>query len=187
MKSFLPFPVILVCAVFLASPGCSSCSGWPFQDKCADIPPGAIPQTGAHVAGWQSAQAALAERDDLVVYQYEWIGETAELGPFGSRHVDELMHRCLNVEPGAIILEPSGVVSIDVARQSTLIARLASHGVPDAESRVLLGYSKAEGLYGQEALPLSAGYLRSGSRTGNGLGGGSFGGGGRGSQRGGTY
>jgi uncharacterized membrane protein YgcG len=176
MDRFRQLSKYLACGLLCVLSGCCAHCGRLLCDGCADIPPGAIPQpTGAHACAWQTTQDALAERDDFVVYQYEWKGESAELGPFGRRHVAGLVQR-LEAQPCSIIVEPSENPSLDTQRQASLIALLAAHGVPDAESRISVGYPAAEGLHGQEAPRLEQGYFRSGSRRG-GFGGGGFGGG----------
>ena len=158
--------------------GCCADCGRLMCDGSTPIPPGAIPHpTGAHVGAWQTTQHALAKRDALVIYQYEWKGESAELGPFGQRHVSGLVQR-LETPSSSIILEPSESDSLDTDRQASLVALLTARGVSDAESRISVGYATAEGLRGQESQRLEQGYFRGGLQgrgSGGGLGGG-FGG-----------
>jgi len=170
---------LLACAVLCFVAGCCSKCGRLFCDVCADIPRGAIPQpVGTHTCGWQATQTALAEQDDFVIYRYEWQGESAELGPFGRRHVANLTHR-LQTQPDSLIVEPSENRALDDQRRAWLIAMLAAHEIPDAEGRVKFGYGTAEGIDGIDAQRLERGYLGSGE-FGGGLGGGGFGGGGLG-------
>ncbi|HUG90894.1 MAG TPA: hypothetical protein VML55_08680 [Planctomycetaceae bacterium] len=161
----------------LASAGCRSYCREETCQPCPDIPRGAIPPAvGTHVANWQATQAHLAEADDFVVYQYEWAGETAALGPFGTRHLDGLAAR-LPGEPGPVVVEPSGASELDQARRAKLVEELAARGALGADALVVIGWPAAEGLHGQEAERLNRGYLQSGSRTGGGFGGGAPGGG----------
>lgn len=170
---------IVVGLAFILSGCCLNC-GKLGCDQCADIPRGAIPQPlGSHACAWQSAQDALAEKDDFVIYQYEWQGESAELAPFGRRHIAVLKPR-LMTQLSSIMVEPSANPAIDNQRKGTLVALLTSHGITDAESRVRVGYPTAEGLYGPDSQRLERGYFRGGAGQG-GLGGGFSGGSGLGS------
>jgi len=172
MKNSRALSAIQVCGLVCMLSGCCSDCGRMFRDRCADIAPGLIPQpVGAHTCAWQTTQGAIAERDDFVIYQYEWIGETAELSPFGNRHVDELVRR-LESQPYQMTIEPSeGNPSLDAHRRMILIGRLNSYGVVGADARVSIDYAAAEGLIGPEGPGLYSGYLRSGSRAGGGGGG----------------
>ena len=159
--------------------GCCTDCGELICDSWANIPRGAIPKpVGEYTCAWQNAQAALAERDDFVIYRYEWVGDTAELGPFGIRHVGDLAFR-LQSQPACLIIEPAEDTPLNSERRLVLVARLASQGIPDADSLVIIGDSVAEGLHGLEAPRLSRGYLREGTSgtTGNssGMGAQSFG------------
>lgn len=177
---------LLTMTLIAAAGGCSQCRRF-FGDRCADIPPGAIPPpAGSHTCAWQTAQALSAEPDDFVIYQYEWTNESAELGPFGRRHVEQLAAR-LAAHPFYVTVEPTENAELDAARRAAAVDRLAALGVLDADARVVLGYGVAEGLSGEEAPRLSQGYLGSrsiGSGTsafgssgaGGGLGGGGIGG-----------
>jgi uncharacterized membrane protein YgcG len=176
MNNLLQVSRIMVFGLLLLTAGCCANCGRLLCDECADIPPGAIPQpTGSHTCAWQTTQEALAENDDFVVYQYEWKGESAELGPFGRRHVNGLRPR-LASGPCPLVIEPSEDSDIDQQRQATLVALLTAYNVPDADSRVIVGFGQAEGLHGLEAPRLLRGYIRSGAGRG-GAGGGGLGGG----------
>lgn len=121
-------------------------------DNCSSIPKGAIPQPyGWFVHGWQNAQCAKAEADDFVIYKHEWFKGGYELGPYGIYHMQQILKRLPGV-PFPVLLQ---VESQDPARNETrravIVNFLAQVGVPDAETRVVLGYPEAEGLYGDEA------------------------------------
>lgn len=123
----------------IASGGCAQCRRW-FGDRCADIPPGAIPPpAGSHTCAWQTAQAISAERDDFVIYQYEWLNESADFGPFGSRHIEQLADR-LAAHPFCVRVEPTENAELDNARRATTVEKLATLGVADADARVVVGY-----------------------------------------------
>jgi len=159
---FLVLPAALVIA------GCQSyCkeknSGW--CNPCADIPAGAIPQpAGTHSSQWYATQTALADRDDFVIYQYEWQPDSAQLSPFGQRHMSTLADR-LSYEPEQVVIEPSGDSTLDVQRREHLVVLLNQKAVASANDRVLVASPTAEGLHGREAPRLSNGYFFSGSRS----------------------
>ena len=151
----------------LAVAGCRSyCKekqyGW--CDPGADIPAGAIPQpAGTHSSQWFATQAALADRDDFVVYQYEWQADHAQLGPFGKRHVSTLADRLIS-EPAQITIEPSDDEALDTARLEVLVILLAERGVAGADQRVVVAHPSAEGLHGREAPQISNAYFTGGGR-----------------------
>lgn len=167
--------LVCACSALLMLSGCCPHCGRLFCDSCADITPGAIPPPpGSHTCAWQTTQAAMAERDDFVIYQYEWVGETTEPSPFGLRHLAGLVPR-LQTQPCQVVIQPSENQVLDADRRIALVGLLAAQGLPDADAQVVIGYPMAEGLNGQEAPRLSQGYLRGGARSG-GLGNsGSFG------------
>ncbi len=105
-----------------------------------------------------------------MVYRYEWVDESAELSPFGARHVMGLVSR-LGRQPWQVVIEPSENAALDGQRRAALAEYFASSGVFAADSRVTIGFPAAEGLNGQEAIQLNRSYLRGGSR-GGGSGGG---------------
>jgi hypothetical protein len=151
--------------------GCCHVRRWlGFDDPCADIPPGAIPQpTGTYACQWQAAQAARAETDDLVVYGNQWLERSALLSPAGQQHVHELALRLTHV-PLPVLVEASGDAALDAARRDAIVAQLAQRGVPDPHLRVVVGRPAAQGLYGDEAGRIYRGYLGAGSRGASSLG-----------------
>jgi hypothetical protein len=155
-------------------------------DKCATIPAGAIPPPiGTHTNEIAARQVAKAEVDQFVVYLYEWYGDTANLGPFGSRHIERMAVRLPHVTQ-TVVIEPDGDAGLNEARRVTLIAYLEKHGNPNAGARVFIGLPQAEGLYGDESeriyrqmiLPQgnANNYSNRGATQGNNSGGSSFGG-----------
>ncbi len=180
MGHFRYIPVALICGLVFLSGCCANC-GRLWCDGCADIPHGAIPQpAGVHTCAWQTTQGTLAEYDDLIIYQYEWHGETTNLGPFGQRHLSILESRLMR-DPCSVVVEPSANPALDEQRKASLVAFFTERGLPDAEARVSVGYPAAEGLHGQESFQLNRGYIRAGvgrGGLGGGLGGGGVGSGG---------
>lgn len=160
----------------------------------ADIPHGAIPAPlGSYACQWQNAQNGLAEQDNFVIYPNEWRYGADEigtrLGPAGERRLEEFVRR-LPLEPYIVVIDKSEDTELDQARRAAVVGYLISHGVHDADSRVVVGRGQAGGLYGLEAPQIGGGFLQSGSSgagrsggtntRGGGLGGRGFGGGGMG-------
>ena len=147
--------------------------------NCEDIPRGAIPQPlGSYVCAWQRSHAQEADRDDYVLYSYQFGCGGDRLTPDGERHVRKLMS-----DPNAVI-RPLIVETVDDAelaarRRSSVISYLAHLGVVGPEELVRIGESRAEGLLGQEAQGISR-RITSQSSSASGRGGqqSSFGGGG---------
>jgi uncharacterized membrane protein YgcG len=158
-------------------------------DKCATIPPGAIPQpVGTFACQWQTAQAERAEEDDFVFYNYEWHLCGTQLGPYGHGHLAHVAERMLG-EPAMVTVAPAymdqGCLNeeLNTARWNVIVQYLTQHGVLDAASRVRVGPPQAEGMYGPDAAALGAKRLYGGVGSGggaSGYGGGNFGGGGGG-------
>ncbi|HEV8068133.1 MAG TPA: hypothetical protein VGP76_10375 [Planctomycetaceae bacterium] len=152
MRNWLGAPLILG-AMSLAA-GCHQTGYfWP-TDRCADIPCGAIPQpAGVYSCQWQTEQKLRAEQDKFVIYQYEWFQGRDHLGPAGRRHIEAIAQRLDNV-PYPVLIEKSEDTTLDETRRQFVIATLISLGAAQAERRVILGYSEAEGLDGTEAVRL---------------------------------
>jgi len=148
---------------------------------CADIPPGAIPQPlGTYSCQWQNAQTGRAERDDFVIFRYEWKGRTWRLTEGGRRHVVALSKRLPEVA-APVVLEPTGNAELDEERRQVVAGLLASYGYEQAAEQVVLGHSLGEGLYGQEAQPITRNLFRQrGTRGSSGATTGGFRGGFRG-------
>lgn len=168
---------IAVWMVTLLAAGCRQHGGCG-PDRCADMPPGAMPAAmGTYACQWQNAQTARGEEDDFVVYQYEWLGGGVQLGPDGRRHAALIAARLPEV-PFAVVIAASGNEELDQQRRLAMVEHLASHGLGEADGRVVVGYPEAEGLYGAEAERLGDQWLlgRGAGRQGGILGGGGFGG-----------
>jgi len=135
--------------------GCHE-TGWVWPtDRCADIPCGAIPQpAGVYCCQWQNAQKFRAEQDKFVIYQYEWFQGGDHLGPDGRRHVEAIAQGLAAVPFPVIVEKSNDNTKLDETRKQQVIATLTTLGAPDAERRVILGYSEAEGLAGTEAVRL---------------------------------
>ena len=135
-------------------------------NNCANIPPGALPAPlGLHVRSFQHAQTTKARGDLFVLYEKEWVPGrhdpaefTTELGPEGVRHLKRLIDALPTVE-GPIVVEPTANRKLsneerrelDERRYEQIVNQLYLEGVEQPESRVVLAYSRAEGLFGDES------------------------------------
>lgn len=163
-------------AVLILVGGCQHCGWW--GNRCADISPGAVPAPpGTYNTQWQQTQEARADEDYLVFYQYEWLGDSDRLSPFGKRHVERLLTR-LPHTPSPIVIEASGDAQRDQLRVAAMTSHLARYDAAWANYPVVLGRSQAEPLYGFESPRVSNGFI--GGRGVGGQGGGGFGGAGGG-------
>jgi hypothetical protein len=124
---------------------------------CNDIPAGAIPQpTGTHVRMINDTQAGKAEADDFVIYQHEWTGGGAVLGPRGRRHLAEIARR-LPAETFPVLIETSDNEELDQTRRQFVLGQLAASDLADMDSRVTIGYPEAEGMSADDAARVHGG------------------------------
>jgi hypothetical protein len=151
-------------------------SWFPHIDKCATIPKGAIPQPyGWFLHKWQNAMAAKAEADDFVIYKHEWFKGGTELGPYGIYHIQQILKRLPGVPFPVMLQVETQDPARNEIRRAAIIGYLAQVGVPHPETRVVLGYPEAEGLYGDEATRIYRRLISFQNPFGMGMGGG-FGG-----------
>jgi hypothetical protein len=160
-------------------------------DRCSSIPAGAIPQPiGTHTNEIFSRQVTKAEPDQFVIYLYEWRGDTAFLGPFGSGHIHRMAERLPKV-PFPVVIEPDIDAALNEARRAAVVGYLEKNGITNAQRLVTIGIPQAEGIYGEEAERIYRGMIYSRSNNygggnqnnfggnqgfglGQGLGGGTF-------------
>ena len=96
---------------------CTNTGGRNEGSKCNDVPPAALPaELGSYQREFIFRQAAKAEADDFVIYQYEWTLDTADLGPYGRRHLATASRRLETDAPFGIMIEASSDAKIDKAR-----------------------------------------------------------------------
>ncbi len=161
----------------LAASGCV-CTNGTCVDRCATIPPGAIPApVGTHVREFQHIQTAKAEFDDFVIYRHEWYMCGRVLGPYGNSHINMIVARLPGV-PFPVTIEKSDNPELDQERRTEIVNYLVLAGIANAEERVVIGFPIAEGIYAEEGELIYGGYFGGGGR-GGGFGGGTggFGGG----------
>jgi hypothetical protein len=101
---------------------------------------------------WETQQTN-AEAADFVFYDHEFKGNTAELAPGAKKHLEQVALRIEHV-PFPIVIEQSehnARPMLDEARRRTIVEQLARMGVTNAEGRVVVANSFAEGITGVEA------------------------------------
>jgi hypothetical protein len=137
-----------------------------YIDNCANVPYGALPEPlGVFVRNFQHAQTTKAGGDTFVLYEKEWRtgGKDPDefstiLGPEGVRHLKRLVD-ALPTASGPIIIEPTGNRKLnfeqrhelDERRYQQVVTQLYLEGIEHPETRVIVAYSRAEGLFGDEA------------------------------------
>jgi len=122
--------------------------------RAGDHPPATTPEPlGAAVHRFFQAQVDVAGQDRFTFYELEWLGHTAHLGPFGQGHLARVM-RELPYFKYPVILEPHPDPIVNQTRRDLVVSALLKAGVADAPVRVVLGPPIAEGLYGEEAVPI---------------------------------
>jgi hypothetical protein len=154
-----------------AATGCSHGLG----DPNADIPKGAMPaEPGTYLHEVAFREASKAERDDFVIYQYEWVMDAPQLGPFGRKHLATIWKRLESDAPFGILIEASDDPKLDEQRFLAATDLLGKLGLPDPASHVRIGLPGAEALVGDVAERTYFRYIFSGGGIG-GAGGGGFG------------
>jgi len=175
--------------------GCQSCGEHTRDcERCAGAMPAPL---GTYARGHELAQTAHAQQTAFVIHRHEWYQGSDKLGPDGRRHVNRLIQRLSN-EPDPVVVERSEpdlktqpdideaireASQLDETRRRNVVSLLATGGIPDADSRVVVGESPAEGLNGNQAPRIFNQILRGGSSGGRGSFSGNSGGGGIGGGR----
>jgi len=122
------------------------------------------------------------EAADFILYQKDFVGQTAELTPDGKDKILEIAAR-MRSAPFPVIVERSWNNSdpeLDSFRRDLVAAILADKGNPDANQRTFVSPAYGPGKQSLEAAPEYYMFTFSGAGMGNGFGngGGGFGGGG---------
>ena len=161
---------------------CGHCGhhlGKRLHDPHADVAKGAIPQpTGTLTGAYLNRQADKAEADDFIIYYHEWQEGTAQFGPFGATHMEQIAQRLAKVS-FPVVLQPVKDPVINKMRRQAVVDILMQANYPDANERVVIAHSTAEGLFGDEAVRIYPSMINGGGSRGGG-GGGGFGSGGGG-------
>lgn len=143
------------------------CSGKYCRDctDCRNDCVGQLPDPrGSHTQAIFDLHAGKAEADDFVIYPYEWTGGGDQLGPSGRRHLERIAKR-LPHETFAVVIESSSDSNLDDHRRTRVLSELEMLGIADAQSRVTVGYSDAEGLSAADADRVAAGVSRANSSS----------------------
>jgi len=101
---------------------------------------------------WETQQTN-AEAADFVFYDHEFRGDTAELAPGAKRHLEMVAMR-LEHAPFPIVIEQSehnARPQLDGARRQTIVMHLNRMGVTNADERVVVANTFAEGFTAIEA------------------------------------
>ena len=133
----------------LADPPCGSAPGLISRHFHKPVPMPA--PLGTYMNGWRDAQAIAAEADQFVIYRQEWYQDGIKPGPYGGYHLERIKQRLPSVPFQVIIEVDLRDEKINIARQSYVVNQLLAVGIADAQARVIIGYPRAEGLYGDEA------------------------------------
>ena len=153
--------------------------------------PSALPLGTLSDPVWQN-QEVNAELADFIVYQHEFKEGAEYLNTAGEDHVRRIAARLSSGQDATVIVERSFMTprentkyhypvhpnpQLDLRRREILVRSLVAMGIVDAEERVVVAPSFAEGFRSHEA---EAAYQRGMSSYGGGGGGGGggFGGGG---------
>src|SRR6185369_8041459 len=86
----------------------------------------------------------------FTIYITEWFRGGTDLGPFGVHHLGDIVRR-LPTSPFPVVLEPHLDSRLNETRRQFIVNILNNQGITDAETRVVVAYPQAEGLYGEEA------------------------------------
>lgn len=161
-------------------------------------PPAAPPMLGTEVDALNRAQEEEAEAAKFIIYQHEFAlndvveGENVggvRLNEYGEDHVKRIADEAKAGAPWPIVVERSQTSArpntefhypvhfnpeLDLRRREVVVRALTRLGVTDAEQRVVVAPSFAQGVTSEEA---ARAYYRGMSPFGGGYGGGGFGGG----------
>lgn len=130
---------------------------------------------GSSVNAWVDEQANRAEASDFTIFLNEWYMGGTDLGPFGLHHLGDIARRAPNA-PFPIVIQPHLDSALNESRRQIIVNSLTQQGIADAESRVIVAYPQAEGLYGEEGEIVYYDMFlnRSGYNSGYGFGSGNY-------------
>ena len=131
-----------------------------FSSQHAATPLGAISDSV-----WQT-QELNAEMADFIVYQHEFTGDSEFLNTAGEDHVKQIASRLASGQDAKVVIERSFQserkdteyqypihpnAELDLRRRDIIARSLVMMGIHDAEERVLVAPSFAQGMVGPEA------------------------------------
>jgi hypothetical protein len=135
--------------------GCGGCGGGVGSRLLKDdIPAGAIPVlTGTYTRQIRDYQENLAEQDDFVIYEHEWLLGGTKPGPYGRYHLAQILKRLPEV-PFPVLIQAHPDDALNEARRLMVSQFLQTNGILDADTRVIIGFPEPGGLYGSEAVAI---------------------------------
>ncbi len=154
--------------------GCQSDS-WYLADRYPPGPP--LAPNESSIDTYTRIEAHKAEADNFVVYDNEWYMGGQQLGPYGTIHATQIAKR-LEANPWPVVIQATFDPELDATRRRAYVKYLTDNGIANADTRVMIGFPEAEGLYGEEAPVIYGKLLRSltvGGGSGGGYGGGAGG------------
>ena len=154
-----------VCLTALVGGGCSGRRSQS-RNPGADRP---FPLGEVTDATWET-QETNAQAAKFIFHDHEFVGDTAELAPSAKKHLMQVALRLEHV-PFPVVIEESEYnrhPELDQKRRRNVIEQLGRLGVENAEDRVVVANSFAEGFSGIEGESAYYSTLGSGWGDGNG-------------------
>lgn len=125
--------------------GCQSCPPRCQGDGPAYDRP--FPQGQVTDAHWET-QETNAQASDFILYDHEFVDNTAQLTPLGEKHLQQIAMR-LNYVPFPVVVEQSvdnKNRQLDASRRMAVLDRLARLGLGKIDQRVIVAPAIAEGI-----------------------------------------
>lgn len=136
------------------SGGCGWFRGWfccGFFGRHATPPIPPAPR-GSFVRNFQKVQANKAEASDFVFFLDEWYQGKDTLGPYGHYHLTQIARRLPTFpEYVPVVIQPHEDHKLNEKRRMLIVKALLNQGITDAQTRVVIAYPAAEGLYADVA------------------------------------
>ncbi|MBL8852270.1 MAG: hypothetical protein JNG89_21535 [Planctomycetaceae bacterium] len=155
-------------------PGCGSRLCW-WSLGCWNRRSNAIPDTlplGSTVQSHYQVMETNGEAMDFIIYQHEFMGETAQLTPDGKDHILEVAAR-MRSAPFPVVIERTwnnADPELDGHRRNLVAQVLTDLGNPDAQQRTVVATSYGPGYNSIQAEPMYYQHTLSGSGYGSGYG-----------------
>lgn len=132
-----------------------------------------IPDTlplGSTVRAWYQVMETNAEAVDFIIYDHDFVGDTARLTPDGRDHVWEIAAR-MRSAPFPVVVQRSENNSnpeLDALRRQLVVSVLSSFGNADAEQRTVVSTPYGPGYNAIQAEPMYYQHLGTGGFGNNG-------------------
>jgi len=153
------YPLPAACCLLLAGcclllSGCECCSGWfggrggvPHEQRLGPPYDRPFPLGQVTDAHWETQQTN-AEAAKFILYDHEFVGDTAKLTPKGEKHLVQIAIRLEHV-PFPVVVEqsPDGrYPQLDTERRQAVVRYLSGLGLEGFENRVVVASAFAPGL-----------------------------------------